>query len=252
MEEVPSDIISDRQMYIVRIVSTAQFSTPTFFNVNRNALRNAYHAYFPPPQPPSPPPTGSSTSPPPVEEPPPVFKDVTIHLSFYDIAAGSAGGILDLLDIQATSGYHACFFLDRAGITGNPDLIRRISGSGHTIGIWLYEGTYDEYLETSEVLYEAAKVKTVIISAGEADEHALEAAAANGLIFWESAQSLVDYNTQPVAAITATIPQESGARMNLLFSCTENAASILPGVYSFLRANEYSVVRITETVEPIH
>ena len=62
---------------------------------------------------------------------------------------------------------------------------------------------------------------------------------------------MIDYNDQPVTAITAALPKESGARVNLLFSCSENAASILPGVYSFLWANEYSVARITETVEPI-
>ena len=250
---ISRDIIPEQQMYVVRIITTEPFiNGETFVGMNRNAIRSAYNEYFAPALPPSPPPTGGAVSPPPpTEEPPPSFSDVTIHLSFYDISAGSAGGILDLLDIQAASGYHSGFFVSAADITEDPDLIRRVSGSGHTIGIWLSEGTFAEYLETSALLFEAAKVRTVLVSASEAEEAAIETAAANGLLFWESAHSLVDYNMLSVTAVTATIPQESGARRNLMFSCSENAASVLPGVYSFLRVNEYRVMRITETVEPI-
>jgi len=246
--EVPRDIIPNEQMWVVRIISSAVFNGQTFVGLNRNAIRTAYNDYFPSqsPQPPRP-----TVSPPPVIEPPPNHSDVTIYLSFFDISAGWAGGILDLLDIQETSGYLSCFFLSSADIADNPDLIRRISGSGHSIGIWLEEGGFDEYLEASAFLFEAAKVKTVIVSANGAVEQAMLMADENGLVFWDSAQSIVNYGNLSVNAITATIPRDSGVRRNLLFSCSERAASVLPGVYSFLMVNEYSVVRITETTEPI-
>jgi len=247
--DIQREVLPDQQMQVIRIMSTALFNGPTFVGMNRTAIRASYNEYY---SISTPQPTGSQANPTPAVVDPPVnFEDVMIHLSFFDISAGSAGGILDLLDIQATSGYHSCFFVNAADIIENPDLIRRISGSGHTIGIWLSEGTYEEYLETSEVLFEAAKVRTVIVSAGEAENAAIEMVAANGLVFWESAKSLVNYDNKSVTAITATIPKETGDRMNLVFSCSEDAASILPGVYSFLRVNEYRVVRITETIEPI-
>jgi len=248
--DIPLDIIPDQQTQLVRIVSEALFNGQTLVGMNRNAIKAAYNDYFSPAQPPSPP-IGEPAEPTPTPEPAPTYEDVTIHLSFFDISAGSAEAILDLLDIQAERGFHSCFFVSRRDIAENPGIIRRISGSGHTIGLWLEEGTYMEYLEASGVLFEAAKAKTVIVSAGGAAEATAAMAGGYGLIFWETAQSLVDYENQTLKAITEEIPRESGARRNLLFSCSENAASALPEVYSFLVANEFSVMRISETVEPV-
>ena len=246
---VSDDIIPDQQMYVVRIISTSRINGETFVGLNRNAIRTSYNQYYAPPQPPSPPPT--DFPPPPTVEPPPSFPDVTVYLSFYDISAGSADGILDLFDLQAESGFHSCFFVNGNDIARDPGFIRRVYGTGHMIGIWLETGTYSEYAETSALLFEAAKVKTVIISAEEASVSVVAMAEANNLIFWASDRSLEDYDAQSVPLITETIPIESGASMNLMFSCSENAASVLPGVYSFLLVNEYTVSRITETVEPV-
>jgi len=246
--EIPRDIISEQQVVLVRIMSNAVFNGPTLVGLNRNAIRAAYSDYY---SPPSPSPTGPVASPQPTAPPPPDYSEVSIHLSFYNISAGSAGGILDLLDIQAESGFHSCFFVSAPDIAADPGLIRRIYGSGHTIGIWLEEGTHKEFLATSDLLFEAARVKTVIVSASEAAESAIEMASDHSLVFWESAMSLVDYDDASVTDVTDTIPRESGERKNLMFSCSENAASVLPGVYTFLQINEYSVTRITETVEPV-
>jgi len=248
--DIPSNIISDQQMYLVRIVSNALFNGPTFVGMNRTVIRAAYNDYYSALQPPSPPP-GVTTMPTPTATPPPTYEDVTVHLSFFDVSAGSAEGILDLLDIQAESGFLPSFFVSGRDVAENPELIRRISGSGYTVGIWLEEGTYMEYLLVSDLLFEATKAKTVIVSAGEAAGAAAGMAAAFGLVFWESADSLIDHDEQTLTEITADIPTESGARRNLLFACSEDSASILPGVYSFLKANEYTVVRITETVAPL-
>jgi len=246
--EVTSDIVADQQMYVIRIVSTSRINGETFVGLNRNAIRAAYNQYYAPPPTPTPPST-TDVPPPPVVEPPRTYRDVTIHLSFYDISAGSADGILDLLDMQTEQGFHSCFFVSGKDIKEEPGLIRRISGSGHMIGIWLETGAYPEYFETSALLFEAAKVKTVIISSEEAQEAARITAEANNLVFWGGGD-LVDYSAQSVPLITGTIPTESGARVNMLFSCSEEVASLLPGVYQFLKTNEYTVSRITETVEP--
>ena len=246
--EVARDIIADQQMYVVRIVSTSQINGVTFVGLNRSAIRAAYNQYYEPASPPVSPPTDVPPEPP--EEPPPSYSDVTIHLSFYDISAGSADEILDLLDIQMEQGFHSCFFVSGGDVAEDPGLIRRIAGSGHMIGIWLETGSYSEYAETSALLFEAAKVKTVIVSAQEASPSAIEMAGANGLVLWESDLSLAAYDASEVPLITDALPVESGDRRNLWFSCSGEAASVLPGVYAFLRTNEYTVSRITETVEP--
>jgi hypothetical protein len=135
-------------------------------------------------------------------------------------------------------------------IRKNPGIIRKISGTGHTIGILLKQGTFEEYLEASALLFEAAKIKTVIISADVSILADTALFDANGLILWESSQSYVDYEAQLLGEITASFPQEKNARRNLLFSCSETVASILPGIISYLQERNYTIEKITETVAP--
>ena len=254
---VPSDIVPERQMYAVRIISTSLVNGPSAVGMNRNSIRAAYLEHFAPLPPLTPPEitTGGETPPdppPPIEEDlPPDYSDVTVHLSFRDVSAGGADWILDLFAFQTTLGFHVCFFLNAEDIFADPGLIRRISGMGHTIGIWLSEGTFEEYSNISALLFEAAKIRTVIISADEAAQTAMETAYNHGLIFWNANGNHIDYPQMSINDITAMIPRESGARKNLMFTCSEEAALVLPGVYSFLRTNLFTVERITETVEPI-
>ena len=251
--EVQRDIIPEEQMYVVRIVSSANFNGKTFVGLNRNEIRAAYNTYYaPPPQAPSP---GEQPPPPPVEEPPPDFNGVTINLSFFDISAGNAEGILDMLDTLAASGYYSCFFVSAEDIVVNPALIRRIAGSGHTIGILLEQGTYSEYQEASALLFEAAKIRTVIVTAGEEVLAAGAAEGLNGLRIWENSRdsAQVQDNEDPLSVtdITDTIPADRGARLSLMLSCSDDAAAVLPGVIWFLLTNELNIERIIETVLPV-
>ena len=253
--EVSRDIISQEQMWLIRIrqrEGASGFNGPTFVVMNRSAIRNAYNEYhaLPPPTPAAPPDVALPS--PPTVEPPPKYNDVTIHHSFYNISAGGTNVILELLDASAAPDYRFCFFVSADDIIKDAGLIRRISGSGHTIGIWLTEGTYNEYLRTSALLYEAAKIKTLLVSADSETEHAFMKAGEHGVIFWETSQSLIYDDTFSVDAVTAMLPQESGARLNLIASCLENTALMLSGILLFLRQNEYSVMGITETTAPIN
>ena len=250
--DVPSEIIPNEQMWLIRIISSASLNGPTFVSLNKNALRKEYNSYYTPLTPAPPPTIGPTPTPTPVIEPPPDYSAVTIYLSFFDVSENSLGGILDLLDIQTTSGYQSCFFVSADDIRNNPGIIRKISGSGHTVGILLKKGTLDEYLEASALLFEAAKIKTVLISADVSILTDMTMVIKNGLIFWESTQSFIDHEAQLLESITASFPQERNARQNLMFSCSETAASILPGIISYLREKNYTIEKITETVAPTH
>jgi len=251
--EIPRDIIANEQMWVVRIISSASFNNPTFLSLNKNTLRTAYNEYYAPPVTISPPTPDITTppSPPPVEEIPPDYSDVTIHLSFFDVSGESADWIMELLEVQADLGDQSCFFVDAGDIRKNPGFIRRLAGSGYAIGILLTEGTYEEYLETSALLFEATKAKTILVSADEAMLADNAIFGKNGLILWESSRSIVDCESQSVDEITAEIPQERGVRQNLMFPCSETAAATLPGIISFLLENKYTIERITETVAPL-
>ena len=250
--DISRDIIPQEQMRVIRITSGGGLNGKTFVGMNSNAIRDAYNDYYaPPPPPPSQPTTTPNvTSPQPsVEELPPVYSDVTIHLSFYDVSAGGTDVLLEQLEAYDSYGYQFCFFVTAGNIANDPGLIRRISGSGHMIGIWLEKGTLDEYYEASALLFEAAKLKTVLISAND-DVKAVPAAGHGGLVFWGTSRSLEYSDTLSLEEVTEMIPRESGARQNLISSCSENAVLMLSGIFSYLREFEYTVASITETVEP--
>jgi hypothetical protein len=246
--EVDQEIIPNEQMSILRIKSNAVFPDKTFVGVNRLALKAAYDEYYAPApsatQPASPP--TNEPLPPPVELPP-TYEDVTIYLSFCGVNAEGAMRIIEILDAPSASGYPSCFFISAAEIAKSPDLVRMISGSGHTVGIWLEKGTFEEYLNASALLFEAAKVKTVLVSSDETEVTAIYTADLQGLIFWGASRSFDadgDFAEEPV---TDAIPTESGEKCNLMFSCTEESASMLPTVLAHLSEYEYTVARITET-----
>ena len=250
--DVPSNIISSEQVRLVRIVTDSVINDPTFMSINTTVMRNAYNAYQATrPTPPLPTPTETPspgiTPPPPEIEPPPDYSDVTIHISYFDILDESIEAIMNFLDLQADSGYYSAFFVKAGEIADAPDLIRRIAGSGHIIGAWLDEGTFEEYLEISEWLFEAAKIKTVLISSGDASQIAMETADLHGLIFWEGVDDMTHSDELSIDDIIPMFPTESGAARNIMLPCSENTAYILPGIYSYLRANQYTLTRITET-----
>ena len=250
--EISRDIIPQEQMRVIRIKSRDGVNGLTFVGLNRNAIRNAYNEYYapPPPLPTVPPdiPGGVPVTLPPVIEPQPVYSDVTIYISFYDISAGGTDVLFEILDAISESGYKFCFFVSENDINEDPGLIRKIYGSGHMIGLWLEHGSSAELNRTASLLFEATKIKTILVSTAETAEDAVSSYAGNGLIVWRTSQSLVYDDTLSVEEVTTMISTESGASQNIISSCSVNAALMLSGILSYLREYEYNVMEITETV----
>ena len=250
------DIIPEESLFIIRVKSENMWvlNAETFMGIRRNEIRAAYNQYHAPP-----PWTGPGQRPGVAvtlpeaddEEPPLTYSDVTMHLSFHDLSAGGAAGILGALDTPAVSGYQGCFFVSAEDIAGDPGLVRKISGSSHALGIWLNEGTFEEYIEISALLFEAAKVRTVIVAADAASEAAIETSEQHGLIFWNVSRSFGTLSEHTESSVTDTFPTDGGERQNFLFASTEELAELLPGILAFLREHEYTVDRITETTEPV-
>ena len=234
---IPYDNVS-----IIRIQPDPALNGPTFVGIHESALYTAYLRHLASQQATLPPPDRE-------EDAPPDFSDVTIYLSFLDLSAGGLESILDLLDSPVAIGFSATFFANVTDIVENPELIRRIFGSGHSLGIRLTEGTLAEYLEASALLFEAAKVRSVLISADSDNENAIDMAEEHVFLLWNSPQSFGNYTT--ASAVINAITRDIATRQNVSFNASENTAAILPGVLTFLRTNNYMVQRITETVLPI-
>jgi len=119
---------------------------------------------------PSPSPGHSAVSPSPSDAPepspsptpPPTYETVTLSFSFYDVSdAQQVRRIMSALEI---AGIRGLFYVTEAEIKNDPALVREITGRSHSVGIFLIEGTYDEYKSASQVLFEAAAVRTPIIA----------------------------------------------------------------------------------------
>ena len=242
--EVGRDVIPNAQIWVVRIISSAALTNESFVSLHRNEMAAAYEAHY------GPAPSDGGE----YEEPPPDYSDITIYLGFYDISAGAADEILDLLESQEGGMGRACFFVSAGEIAGNAGLIRKIYSSGHAVGIWLNEDTHEEYLEASALLFEAAKIKTVLVSSAESF---LEAAS-HELIYWptqtcEECGGDIDVGTEetPGGAAIAGLPTESGARHNLMLPCSESTASTLPMLLAHLRSYGYTTEQIVEPAVPV-
>jgi len=243
---ISENIIPGGHMRLLRLRDeNAIFNTPTLVGINSASVRQMYNAFFHPP-PPMPPDPGED----PPEEIIPTFPDVSVYLSFFYFNNGSAERIMDILG-DASPDYRAAFFVRACEILENPGLMRKIHGNGHTLGIWLEEGSVEEYRSISALLFEAAKVRTIFVSAYEAGEDAFQMAENNGLIFWGATESFYDFTYVTETEITETFPVESGARSSYRFAGTDDLIYMLPDIIEFLYTFEYSVERMFETVEPI-
>ena len=278
--EIREDIIPGGEIRMFRITDDrAVFNGPTLVGYNATLIRNMYNAFFRPRPPVGPGGNVIDDPPPPEEEEPPTtFENVTIYLSFVDLKNGDLERVLNIFDADVLPNYRAAFFVTARDIIQSPDLIRRIHGSGHTIGIWLEYGTLYEYNQVSRLLFEAAKVRTILVSALETNTTARLMANRAELIFWdatfcfvpppENADILETSETSEASgtletpglveipeiteeAIIYTLPTEDGVRAKYRFAFCEELDSILPGVLAILDMYEYSVERITETTPPI-
>jgi hypothetical protein len=215
----------------------------------KDQLETYYNAYTVNPNPSpaaSPSPTNSPTSSPTTSaDVEPTYQNVTIYLSFYDLSGGKMANILDALKV---SSYKCCFFVAEDEIAANADLLRRAAGEGHMIGIWLKDGTYAKYQDAAARLFEAAKVKTVIVSAGSNIAEAAKAmAASKGLIFWRSTRSYPSSANFTVSSVTGKLSTVSGAHESLNFAASNRTSVILPSLLSYLSQYKYNVRRICET-----
>ena len=255
LTDVHSAIIPDGQVRIVRIKQPGMWVYPSqiFMALNSAALKEAYDEYasrLP----------GAPAAPPAVMEPTPDYSDVTLYLNFHNIRAGGLPGVLDAFGRPEAHGYRAAFFLSAGEIARNASLVRRIAGNGHAIGIWLEDGTHDEYLSASALLFEAAKTRTVLVSADAAAEAAMETAGTHSLIFWaasERFEAQPDEGGEPAVLPAdggepaAMFPTDAGGRHSIWFDCSGGMALLMPGVLAFLEVSGYTVMSISEAIPPV-
>ena len=173
------------------------------------------------------PPPGGETAPPPAEEEAP---QQPVSLSFTGLTEETAG----LLDALSTAGIPAGFFVTAEDVLTHPDLVRRLHGEGHQVGIFLGEDPEADYAAASAALFEAARLRTVVVTA-EWEETRREAAEL-GLIVHET-------------PVRHWIPTYGGSLAGDLLlhggSVPSQTLQLLPGL---VRGGAYRVVRFAHVI----
>jgi len=163
------------------------------------------------------------------DTPDPEQANTPISFSFVGLTEDSDA----LLDALYSARISAGFFLTAEDARTHPDLVRRLHGEGHQVGIYLAEEADQEYAEASAALFDAARLRTVIVTAESED--VTQAAEDLGLIIH-------------AAPIHRQFTTAEGLTGNLLFDSSGTAAQLLSALPNLLRGNSHRVLRFTSAV----
>jgi len=197
-----------------------------FLNAATNLMRTRYTAYQQSIASPTP-------TPAPTEPPGPQGK-ANIYLTFLGLPTSY------LLNLLKNYGFTATFFLTSADITDDPATVRRIVGDGHNVGIYCPDATLWEVPWTSELLFEAAHVKTVLVTAGSGTGQTfVQDCRGSGLVPCEyDINGVVGQNGQPVnnAYIINRLNNSRGNRV-LMLALTQTNDTAVRAVITHLYNN---------------
>ena len=131
----------------------------------------------------------------------------------------------------------------------NPGVIRRIVGEGHGIGVLCSEDPAAEYQETADLIFEAARVNTVLIAAAlpEFDKACTSAAEENGLVFWNYEIDGVQGGAglSSAASITAFLSFYT-ERADLRIQCSDATDEAITAVLYYINNNNYILRSVCE------
>ena len=172
----------------------------------------------------------------------PSREGTAVYLSFQGLPSG------DLLDTLERYEVTSCFFLTAEEIRSAPDTVRAILSGGHRIGIFCGEDATADYAQASALLYEAAREKTLLVTADPgADGACRTLAETEALVFWS-------YNIDGVregegvtdpAHLTSYI-DVGQTRVDVRLACGDNTDRILPPLLVYLIQNHFDLRQVRE------
>lgn len=160
-----------------------------------------------------------------------------VYLSFQGLPSAA------LIDTLLNYGVNAGFFLTAEDVRSSPETVRRLAGEGFSLGLLSSGDLEGEYEEFSALLFEAAMVKTLLVSSAPeyADACRSEAAEA-GLVYWgydiDGVQGGAGISY--ASMITAYI-EFHPERADVRIQCGERTDSCLASVLQYLQENAFTV-----------
>lgn len=249
-------VISIDEGYIVRIkdssvvLSDAKFVEAATLSISRE-LRAYNQANQSAAAPGVRPPTSSGetgTPETPIQEEPDTTDSIPVYLGF---RCGSDQGLSEILDALDADNRAAVFFFSPQGLERQDDLLYRILGSGHSVGL-LAEGsslsaTRQLLAEGNRTLERVGYTRTTLALVPESQRSALET---EGWVCWRETVSAVPEAGVGASAyangVIRSIPSRS-QRAYITMDAGTESARVLPTLLTRLEARSYAVSVPLET-----
>lgn len=161
----------------------------------------------------------------------PDTSQIPVSLSFVGLREETE----ELLDALYATQIPAGFFLTAEDVLTHPDLVRRLHGEGHMVGVFLGEDAKTSYAETSRALFDAARLRTVLVTAEE--EETLREAEDLGLIVHKTP---IRREISPNGT--------TGLAGDLLVHSDSSESTPLETLPSLIRSGTYRVVRFVHVI----
>ena len=233
---------SIRQGYLLRIKNEAVvLSDSKFIEAAENLLNMRLREYNRSLNPGSDTPSTPSTDP--AVEEPVTASDVSVYLAFRCTDGDSLADLLDALDAKAA---YAVFFLTPQVLEEHGDLVRRMLGEGHSVGLLALGDTADQtrrLLERgSELLAGTAHSRTTLAMVPDEQRAAL---SAQGWVCWHQSLSLSPTLSSGVNTFSANtlrrLDRLDRQTVYLTMDADPGAVRVLPTLLRQMKNNHYLI-----------
>ena len=170
--------------------------------------------------------------------------NVATYLAFRCESADGLSAILNTLD---GTGQYALFFLAPQGIEEEGGLVRRILGTGHSVGILAWEGEKEALSRGRLALEELAHTRTTLAYVPDGARAGLEE---QGWVCWKETLYLEPGDSVGGTAFAGTVLNRLGTRRRTVYLTLEgsgNTARVLSALLRQLSSNHYTVAVPVET-----
>ena len=220
---------------IVRINNgTAVLNDADFIRAAGSLMRSRYNEYFGVPE------TSKPPQDVPIAQEEEDRQNTRVSLCFNGLPSKK------MLELISGYGYTAAFFLTAEQVEENPELVRELYGSGHSLGIFCGSEPRVDAERALDAFFAVCQYRPLLISSTNASEEAVrEYASKNALFYFDPQLNLSTGDT--TAASTFNSIEAYGADISVSLAAGEKTLALLPKLLQSLSLKHYSVTALRET-----
>ena len=218
---------------ILRLKNGSEVLTDSqFLEAASSIMRSRYNEYYGNVNPVSPSP--SQTQPSETEA-----DNVSASLCFIGLPSDKILNSFDNYSLKA------CFFVTADEAAASPDTIRRICGSGHSLGIYCASSPESEVEAAAAIIFEAAQVRPTLITSPTAiSQSCIAYADANGYAYF-IAETELPASTKNSINVTSKLDDVEGYT-TLSITVSEDTEKYLPYVLQYINSKSIRLLPLLE------